>query len=341
MKVSNHPKVAIITRTKDRGILLERAILSVHKQTMGDFIHMIVNDGGKRETVDNLLKKHQKLIKGRVKVIHNTKSQGRGSASNQGIRATNSVYIAIHDDDDTWHPDFLKKTTNYLDKTKCMGVWVATDVVVERIDGKSVKQLSKTRWLPQFGDVLLYTLCLDNYLISFLYNRDVFKTIGYYDESLSTCEDWDFNLRFVEHFDVDFIDSPHALAYYHHRPAQKGIYGNSVLAGEDQHNHNRTMLANRYLREEMKNGKLGKGYFMNSLTLQRENRMALEMQIADLRSQIAQINVTVDDIFTKMPEHILAHIDQTIYQRTSVVHILGRMVKIIKRSPKVSIKEKE
>lgn len=43
------PKVAVITRTKDRGILLERAIKSVHKQTMMDFIHVIINDAGDKK----------------------------------------------------------------------------------------------------------------------------------------------------------------------------------------------------------------------------------------------------------------------------------------------------
>ena len=31
------------------------------------------------------------------------------AASNAGIKATNGELIVIHDDDDTWHPDFLKK----------------------------------------------------------------------------------------------------------------------------------------------------------------------------------------------------------------------------------------
>ena len=39
-------RVAIITRTKDRPFLLPRAIDSVLKQTQGDWIHVIVNDGG-------------------------------------------------------------------------------------------------------------------------------------------------------------------------------------------------------------------------------------------------------------------------------------------------------
>ena len=39
-------KVAIITRTKDRPLLLERAIQSVESQTYSDYVHVILNDGG-------------------------------------------------------------------------------------------------------------------------------------------------------------------------------------------------------------------------------------------------------------------------------------------------------
>jgi len=45
MSISN-PKVAVITRTKDRVLLLERALQSVHNQSMSDFVHVIINDGG-------------------------------------------------------------------------------------------------------------------------------------------------------------------------------------------------------------------------------------------------------------------------------------------------------
>jgi glycosyltransferase involved in cell wall biosynthesis len=64
--VSKVPKVAVVTRTKDRPVLLERAIQSVHSQTMKDFIHVIYNDGGDASSVDALVEKyitlHQKVL---------------------------------------------------------------------------------------------------------------------------------------------------------------------------------------------------------------------------------------------------------------------------------------
>ena len=48
-------KIAIITRTKNRPLLLRRAINSVLKQTLKDWIMVIVNDGGSKEEVETTL----------------------------------------------------------------------------------------------------------------------------------------------------------------------------------------------------------------------------------------------------------------------------------------------
>ena len=46
-----YARVAIITRTKDRPILLRRAIRSALNQTFRDWLLVIVNDGGEPETI--------------------------------------------------------------------------------------------------------------------------------------------------------------------------------------------------------------------------------------------------------------------------------------------------
>ena len=48
-------QVAVITRTKDRPILLRRAIESVLRQSFGEWVHVIINDGGNPSTVDFLV----------------------------------------------------------------------------------------------------------------------------------------------------------------------------------------------------------------------------------------------------------------------------------------------
>ena len=51
----------------------------------------------------------------KLPVIHNVESVGMEAASNIGITASESEYLVINDNDDTWHLGFLEKTVSYLD----------------------------------------------------------------------------------------------------------------------------------------------------------------------------------------------------------------------------------
>src|SRR5579884_96060 len=108
-------KVAVVTRTKNRPLLLKRCIESVLNQTYKDWFHIIVNDGGDVTTVEGVVAAYLDRYNGRVRVLHNETSVGMQNASNQGIRATESEYIGIHDDDDTWHGMFLEECVDYLE----------------------------------------------------------------------------------------------------------------------------------------------------------------------------------------------------------------------------------
>ncbi len=272
----NMKTVAVITRTKDRILFLDRAIMSVHNQTFSDFIHVIINDGGNAKQVDELVKKHSDLIKDRVKVIHNAESKGMEAASNLGIRSVDSKYVAIHDDDDTWDKDFLKLAIVKLEATDSAGVVVRTDKVVERVsaNGKEIEKLKSVPWMPDMKVVNLYRQCIDNQMtpITFLYKREVFKSIGYYDESLPVLGDWDFGIRFLQKYDVEFLDPGYALAFYHHRRFVPGSKTNNSFGdGTEKHRYWSNRLMNRYLREELDEGKLGVGYIMSRLKYDRSN----------------------------------------------------------------------
>lgn len=291
------PKVAIITRTKDRSILLERAIKSVHQQRMQDFIHVIVNDGGNPKAVDDLVKKYEHLIKGRVKVIHNQVSGGMEAASNKAIKSVDSLYVAIHDDDDSWHPDFLMDTTTYLDTNASMGVVVTTDRIEEQIIGTGVQEVLRERWMPELRTLTLYRLAQDNFAvpISFIYRRDVFDEVGYYDADLPVCGDWDFALRFMRKYDIFLLQKPYALAYYHHRPKATGTFGNSVFAGADTHEAYRAILENKYLRDDLTQGGLGLGYLFNKRRVDRIEYMEMQHRLDIIYHELNELEKLVVD----------------------------------------------
>lgn len=259
-------KVAVITRTRNRPTFLKRALASIHNQSMKDFVHVIVNDGGDPQVIEEILERNKKLVGDRVMLIHNTSSNGIEAASNKAIKKSNSKYIAIHDDDDTWHSDFLKLTTKTLDSSNVGGVVVKTNKIIEEIDEKSITTKKIQPWMPDMKVISLYRQCIENQMtpITFIFKRSCVEQVGYFDENLELCGDWDFGIRFLLEYDVDFLDPGYALANYHHRKYKEGVEGNTSYSGNEKHRYYTNKLANKYLRQELKTGRLGIGYIMGS-----------------------------------------------------------------------------
>lgn len=285
--------VAIITRTKDRGVLLERAIKSVHQQTLTDIIHVIINDSGDKGIVERLVEKHAGIIKGRVKVIHNDTSNGMEAASNKAIKSVDSEYVAIHDDDDSWHPRFLEMLVAHMEETGVKGAIARTERIYESVVGDMVKTLDRDDYMPHLSHFALYDLFAENFAvpISFLYRREVYKKIGYYNEELRVTGDWDFAIRFMREYDIDKVDPGYALAYYHIRPNNDGVMGNSIVDQGSAHIKFHTMLANRFLREDLDKSSLGFGYLFNTGNTERARGWKLE----EMQRKIDELTAKVDE----------------------------------------------
>ena len=69
--------VAIITRTKNRAVLLARALNSVLEQRYQNWHLYVVNDGGDVATVEKLLDTYRDLFGERLTVIHNPSGRTR------------------------------------------------------------------------------------------------------------------------------------------------------------------------------------------------------------------------------------------------------------------------
>jgi len=244
-------QIAIITRTKNRPVLLQRAITDVLDQTYSDWIHVIINDGGDREIVDYLVEFHNERYDGRSILIHNDVSRGMETASNIGIRACGSKYIVIHDDDDGWSPDYLRVMISNLEHCELPSVKGAvslTNQITERIIGLSAIPESvepyyplKTRLVP------LDSILRDNLFppIAFIYEREYAESLNFYDESFPVLGDWDFNVRFLLNADITVV--PRYLAYYHIR--KSGNLQNTLTAQRDLHERYANLLRNRWIRE--------------------------------------------------------------------------------------------
>ncbi len=250
--------VAIVMRTKNRALLLERALRDVLAQDYQDWSLVVVNDGGEPALVDDLLQKYAAAAHGRFHAIHNAASVGMEAASNQGIRATASRYISIHDDDDEWAPDFLTVTVDELERSGGPGVMVRTEIVFERIVGTSIEVDERVIFEPNSDQITLFKVLKYNrgVPISFLYRRSVHADIGYYDETLPAVGDWEFHLRFLRKMPIAFIDGK-PRAFWNQRRESIGDMGNSVVARDHDHQKYDLAVREEYLREYAQTHGLG------------------------------------------------------------------------------------
>lgn len=254
--------VDIITRTKDRSKLLSRSINSVLEQTHQNWRHIIVNDGGEPRMVEDVVEQYAQRYGGRMTLIHNGHSHGMEAASNIGIRAGTGKYIAIHDDDDSWRPEFLRSSVDSLEECKfesVRGVVCHTTQIHEKIQGDEVVELRRQDLTPGLASISIpQILEINRFMpIAFLFERSVLDAIGLFDESLPVIGDWDFNVRFFMKYDVIVLQDN--LANYHVRQDTGGNLPNSVTSEPQQHLFYRSLIVNRHIRSDIESDRITAG----------------------------------------------------------------------------------
>lgn len=256
-------RVAVVTRTKDRPILLARGLDSVLGQTFKELVWVVVNDGGATQPVDAVAERARAGGVATV-VLHHPTSLGMEAASNAGVSAASSEFVVLHDDDDTWDPAFLATTVKFLDDgPEWGGVITGTTRVDERMDPcGGARELRRRPFNPGLRSVHLSEVAEQNPFppICFLYRRSAYDVVGAYDATLPVLGDWEFNLRFLARFDIGVVDRP--LANYHWRVSDKGRYGNSVSGGVDRHVQWDALVRNRLLRRDLEAGTVGLGHLV-------------------------------------------------------------------------------
>ena len=249
------PVVAIITRTKNRPLLLRRAAESVARQTYDGYVWVVVNDGGDeadvREVIEQSAVDRRKII-----LVSNARSLGMEAASNVGISNSQSDFVLIHDDDDSLHEDYLKEAVTLLTGARGKrygGVITHSLYVSEEIRGDQIIEHTRVPYRDWVRNVQLAEMVCENFFppISFLYRRSMWEEIGGYNESLPVLGDWYFNLEFLLQADIAVIQKP--LAYYHHRdrgdPARSSLYTNSVIGGVSKHEEFGSIVRNEFFRK--------------------------------------------------------------------------------------------
>lgn len=201
------PETSVIIPTWNRRDLIGRAIDSVLAQTRPVDEIIVVDDGSTDGTRDWLAQAYGDRI-----VCLAQANAGVSAARNRGLASARGRYLALLDSDDEWLPEKIERQVGYLEQRPEFGM-VLCDVLRVDADGSLIDVFERRRQIPDDGMVLRWVL-LDPALapLSALFRREVFETVGGFDESLNTAEDVDFHLRVAARWPIGIVEEPLARA---------------------------------------------------------------------------------------------------------------------------------
>jgi glycosyltransferase involved in cell wall biosynthesis len=203
------PPISVIIPTYNRWWSIVSALNSVLNQSFKD-IEIIVIDDGSTDNTFKLLKEFLNTIR----YYRHPYNKGVAWARNQGIKMARHNFIAFLDSDDKWKENKLEIQIKKMEENPQFLISHTEEIWYR--NGKRLNPKKKHK--KQGGDIFLQSLSLCAISMStVMVKRTLFEKIGYFDESLPVCEDYDMWLRVSARFEVLLIEQPLTIKFGGHK----------------------------------------------------------------------------------------------------------------------------
>jgi len=200
-------KISVIIPTFNRLDLLKRAIESVLNQSIKPYDIIVVDDGSTDDTSEMIQQKYKSIN------LIQQKNSGVSAARNNGIKNAQGDWIALLDSDDEWGENKLEEQVNNLTDNPKYEFCHTNEIWIR--NGIRVNQKKRHKKYGGF----IFDKCLDICRISpssVLFNKNILNHVGWFDEKLPVCEDYDLWLRITADYEILFIDKPLIVKYGGH-----------------------------------------------------------------------------------------------------------------------------
>jgi glycosyltransferase involved in cell wall biosynthesis len=210
MKELDQNKIDVVIPVYNGAKFILQALESVVNQTLSPRRIIIVDDGSTDNTYE-LVVKYAENSRVEIKIISKNNG-GLSSARNAGIKESDGDFIAFLDADDSWVKNKLEEQISLFEKTKFKNlalIYCDYDVINSNGDilFKNYKApLDDKRMRGSVFKTLLSRNQIASSGSGVLIKREVFETVGLFDENLKFGEDWDMWLRISERYEIDFVD---------------------------------------------------------------------------------------------------------------------------------------
>lgn len=215
--MENFPLVSVVIPNYNRDTLIKKAVESINSQTYKNIEIIIIDDCSTDNSAETI--KYLSEIYTNIRFKFLSENMGANFCRKEGVSIANGDFISFLDSDDTFLPTKLEKQMNILLDNPEIG-FVTTGFGESNIKG--VKS----------GNIHLKDLIKMNNIGGFsviLARKKIILETSALDDSLKSCQDWNFYLKMLEKSDGYRLREN--LLYYSEQPDSISKNLDNVLQG--------------------------------------------------------------------------------------------------------------
>jgi glycosyltransferase involved in cell wall biosynthesis len=210
----NTPFFSVITTTYNRATLLRQALLSLQRQTFGDFEAFIVDDASTDETPQVF---DEFRTDSRFTFVTLAQNKGYPYAKNLMFERVRGKYVTFLDSDDLWLPERLARFHAHITERPGDGFIFSNGYIHQ--DGRIItKMFDEGRAVPS-GRLPAY-MAVSNYWLPYVTTNvairaDAVRAVGKYREDMVSLGDTEYFARVIASYDVGVIAQPLSVYRIH------------------------------------------------------------------------------------------------------------------------------
>ncbi|MCT7984817.1 glycosyltransferase family 2 protein [Laspinema sp. A4] len=197
--------ISIVIPAYNAEKTLLKTLNSVQTQTFGDWEALVIDDGSTDSTAQIVKELHDPRIN-----VFSYPHAGLAAARNHGIINATGDYIAFLDADDLWTTDKLELQLKALQDHPEAGVAYSWNYFQYENPADSYEDTSQRFQGNVYGDLLVKNFIQNG--SNPLVRKEAIASVGLFDPSLKSCEDWEYYLRLAKQW--HFVLVPQVQVFY-------------------------------------------------------------------------------------------------------------------------------
>lgn len=177
--------ISVVTPSYNQAEYLERTILSVLDQGYPNLEYIVIDGGSKDGSLDIIRKYEDRLA-----FWISEPDRGQTEAINKGLKRATGEWLAWQNSDDLYYPGVFMDVAKAAARHSQADLIIGNMMLIDALD----HELREIRYVtPSYGALLAEGMILTNQAA--FWRRRVHDEIGWLDESLHYCFDYEWFLR--------------------------------------------------------------------------------------------------------------------------------------------------